>query len=125
MLVSGSVGVQDQGDETYGDAAVQLRLRLKNMCLLGRSFFEAGFIIILDDIIIGDRWQHLQEDLEGVPFSLVVLAPFQESLNGDTKFPAVPGTYNTQRSLVAYGLLKAKARPPAGVTIRMKVSRTP
>ncbi len=53
----------------------QLRLRLKNLCLLGTSFFEAGFTVVLDDIILGDRWLHLQEDLQGVPFSLVVLAP--------------------------------------------------
>ena len=57
------------------EAAQQLRLRLKNMCLLGRSFFGAGFTVVLDDIIMGDRWSHLQEELFGLPFSLVVLAP--------------------------------------------------
>lgn len=74
MIVSGDVWVSQPG-EPDGEAAQQLRLRLKNMCLLGRSFFEAGFTVVLDDIIMGDRWHDLQEELRGLPFSLVVLAP--------------------------------------------------
>ena len=53
----------------------QLRLRLHNACLLARSFYEAGFTAVVDDIIIGERFEHLREDLAGVPFHLVVLAP--------------------------------------------------
>lgn len=74
MIVSGGVWVSQPG-EPGGEAAQQLRLRLKHMCLLGRSFFEAGFTVVLDDIIVGDRWHHLQEELCDHPFSLVVLAP--------------------------------------------------
>jgi predicted kinase len=74
MIVSGGEWVQQPG-EPAGEAARQLRLRLKNMCLLGISFFQAGFTVVLDDIILGGRWQELQEELEGYPFSLVVLAP--------------------------------------------------
>ena len=74
MIISGGVWVSQPG-EPDGEAAQQLHLRLKHMCLLGRSFFEAGFTVVLDDIIMGDRWYHLQEELRGLPFSLVVLAP--------------------------------------------------
>lgn len=74
MIMSGSVGAQEPG-EVSGEAAVQLRLRLKHMCLLGRSFYDAGFSVVLDDIILGERWKHVQQDLADVPFSLVVLAP--------------------------------------------------
>jgi chloramphenicol 3-O-phosphotransferase len=52
-----------------------LRLRLRNMCLLGKSFYDHGFSVVLDDIIIGERWDHLREELQGYPFTLVVLAP--------------------------------------------------
>src|SRR5579859_644590 len=77
MIVTGGKWVgQERPGEPHGEAERQLRLRLKNMCLLARSFFEAGFTVVLDDIIIGDRWQHLQEDLHDLPFSLVVLAPY-------------------------------------------------
>jgi predicted kinase len=74
MIVSGDEWVKEPG-EPGGEEAQQLRLRLKHVCLLGRSFLEAGFTVVLDDIILGERWQHLQADLQGVPFSLVVLAP--------------------------------------------------
>jgi predicted kinase len=74
MIVSGGSWVDEPG-EPSGEAARQLHLRLKNMCLLGRSFFEAGFTVVLNDIIIGERRQHLQEELRSLPCSLVVLAP--------------------------------------------------
>src|SRR5437764_5410813 len=50
MIVSGGVWVSQPG-EPHGEAAQQLRLRLKNMSLLARSFSEAGFTVVLDDII--------------------------------------------------------------------------
>lgn len=74
MIVSGGIWPDEPG-EPGPEAARQLRLRLKHLCLLGISFYEAGFTAVLDDIILGDRWAHLQEDLQGYPFSLVVLAP--------------------------------------------------
>lgn len=79
MIVSGGQWVSETG-EPSGEAARQLRLRLRNLCLLGRSFFEAGFTVVLDDIIIGDRWQELREELLDFPFSLVVLAPEIEAV---------------------------------------------
>ncbi len=74
MIVSGGEWVSEPG-EPRGEAARQLRLRLKHMCLLGTSFFSAGFTVVLDDIILGDRWHQLREELQGIPVSLVVLAP--------------------------------------------------
>jgi predicted kinase len=61
--------------EVEDEAVRQLRLRLRNMCLLGRSFFEAGFTAVLDDIVIGRRIDELREDLAGTGFMFVVLAP--------------------------------------------------
>ena len=74
MIVAGSEQVQEPG-ELEGEVERQYLLRLKHMCLLGRSFFEAGFTAILDDIVLGESWQYVQAQLQGVPFSLVVLAP--------------------------------------------------
>ena len=74
MIVAGGVWVEEPG-EPVGEAAWQLRLRLKHMCLLAASFYEAGFSVVLDDIIMGERWEQLREDLAGYPLSLVVLAP--------------------------------------------------
>jgi predicted kinase len=74
MIVSGGRWASEPG-EPDAETAQQLQLRLKNMCLLGQSFVEAGFTVALDDIILGERWQQLQEALHSVPFTLVVLAP--------------------------------------------------
>lgn len=74
MIVSGGEWVREPGVPT-GEAARQLRLRLANMCMLGRSVYEAGFTAVLDDIIVGDRRLHLDQELAGLPFTLVVLAP--------------------------------------------------
>jgi chloramphenicol 3-O-phosphotransferase len=74
MIVSGAAWAGEPGPPS-GEAERQLRLRLKHMCLLGGSFFDAGFTVVLDDIIIGGRWEQLQEELQGRPCSLVVPAP--------------------------------------------------
>jgi len=79
MIVSGGVWVGEPG-EPQDEAARQLRLRLRNMCLLGISFREAGFTAVLDDIILGERLGELEEDLAGVPFTLLVLGPSVESV---------------------------------------------
>lgn len=79
MIVSGIAWPEEPG-EPQGEAAVQLRLRLKNMCQLARSFFEAGFTVTLDDIILGERWAELQAELTGLPYRLVVLAPSVETV---------------------------------------------
>lgn len=79
MIVSGGEWVREPGVPS-GEAERQLRLRLDSMCLLGRSFYRAGFTVVLDDIILGDRWTQLQEALQDVPFSLVVLAPNVETV---------------------------------------------
>jgi len=66
--------------EPEGAVAEQLRLRLRNMCLLGRSFYEAGVTAVLDDIIIGARIDQVREDLAGLEYHFVMLAPGIETV---------------------------------------------
>jgi predicted kinase len=79
MIVSGAVWPRELGPPS-GEALAQLRLRLQNLCLLARSFYAAGFSVVLDDIIIGERWDQLVAEMVGTPFSLVVLAPSVEAV---------------------------------------------
>jgi hypothetical protein len=74
MIVSGGEWVGEPGPPSL-EAGRQLRLRLKNMCLLGKSFSDHGYTVVLDDIIVGERWEQLQEELQDYLFSIVVLAP--------------------------------------------------
>lgn len=79
MIVAGGEWASEPGVMTAG-AERQLRLRLRNSCLLAKSFFEAGFTVVIDDIIIGERWEHLKSDLDGLPFELIVLTPSAETV---------------------------------------------
>lgn len=78
LIVSGLVWPEAR--EMTPEAETQLRLRLHNACLLARSFAEAGFDAVVDDIIIGDRVDHLLEELRGTAFHLVTLVPDFELL---------------------------------------------
>ena len=71
MIVAGAVHPESSGPT--GEAARQVRLRLRHATLLARSFVAAGFFAIIDDIIAGNRFDDLVEDLEGIPFSFVML----------------------------------------------------
>ena len=73
LIVSG--GVWPQPPAPSGEAARQLRLRLHHGCLLARTFHEAGFTAVIDDLIPGDRLAHVREELTGVPFYFVMLVP--------------------------------------------------
>ena len=58
MIVAGRVMPEEPG-VMPPEAERQLRLRLRNACLLARSFYEAGFSVVIDEIIIGERYDHL------------------------------------------------------------------
>jgi hypothetical protein len=73
LVISG--GVWPEASGVHGEAERQLRLRLRNACLLARSFREHGFTAIVDDIVAGSRLDHVREDLDGVPFDFVMLLP--------------------------------------------------
>jgi len=74
MIASGGEWVTEPG--VIGEeAGRQLRLRLHNACLLANSFLDAGFTPVIDDIIIGERFDQLKSGLAGVPLELIVLAP--------------------------------------------------
>lgn len=73
MIVAG--GRWPEGVEMSPDAELQLALRLKHACWLGRSFVAAGITAIVDDIIIGDRLDALLYELAGTRFVFVMLRP--------------------------------------------------
>jgi len=78
MIVSGRVWPEPPAPSA--EAADQLHLRYRNEALLARSFFEAGFHVVLDDIVIGGWLDIHREVLAGLPLYVVVLAPSLESV---------------------------------------------
>ena len=73
MIVSG--GRWPESRTPSAEARAQLRLRLKHACLLGVSFVSAGFVAVIDDIIVGTRLDELLADLAGQQFVFVMLTP--------------------------------------------------
>ena len=62
--------------EPRDEALRQLELRAKNAALLAAEFFDEGFTVVIDDIIVGkDRLGIYERGLGERPTRLVVLAP--------------------------------------------------
>ncbi len=80
MIVSGCAWpdagiVTRESPVVTGEAGDQLRLRLRNACLLARSFYEHGFTVVVDDIVFGERLTDLIEQLGDLPLHFVMLVP--------------------------------------------------
>jgi chloramphenicol 3-O-phosphotransferase len=79
MIASG--GLWPDG-EPQDEATRQLRLRGRNCCLLADSFFEAGFTVVIDDVVIGSRLDDFVSDLKSAPVYFVLLTPSPEVVAG-------------------------------------------
>jgi len=79
FIVSGRRWPQSRDDVDFatghlvGEAGRQLRLRLRNGCLLAGSFVDAGITAILTDIIAGSRYEELVDHLSGRTIHFVML----------------------------------------------------
>jgi chloramphenicol 3-O-phosphotransferase len=58
-----------------GEALRQISLRYQNGAMLARSFYDAGFTVAIDDVVLGEMAPEYRRYLEGLPTYLVVLAP--------------------------------------------------
>jgi predicted kinase len=79
MIVSGGVWPElettDREGGVQGEAGEQLRLRQHNLFLLGRSFHDAGFTVVLEDILIGPQLEETLEPLCDRPLHFLMLRP--------------------------------------------------
>jgi predicted kinase len=74
MIVAGGVWPVP-GDAPQGESRRQLRLRARNAALLADSFFEAGFTVAIDDVVIGMRIEEYRADIRSHPLYFVMLVP--------------------------------------------------
>ena len=73
FIVTGALWPNEEPRE---EALDQLELRATNVAMLAANFFDRGFSVVIDDVIVGrDRLGIYQRDLAPRPFSLIVLAP--------------------------------------------------
>lgn len=77
MIVSGR---RWPGEAPLEEGYRQLRLRGRNACLVADSFFDAGFVPVVDDIVVGSRLEEFRSDLRSRPLFFVLLLPTLEAL---------------------------------------------
>jgi predicted kinase len=73
MIVSGGEWPKPPGPS--GEALRQIKLRYQNGAMLARSFYDAGFTVAIDDVVLGEMAEEYRGYLEGLTTYLVVLAP--------------------------------------------------
>ena len=73
MIVRGALW---PNEEPRDEAERQLVMRALNAAMLAANFFDNGFTVVVDDVIVGkDRLRIYERQLADRGFSLVVLAP--------------------------------------------------
>jgi predicted kinase len=85
-IVSGRVS---PGEEPPEEERAQIHLCVRNQCLLARSFAEAGFVPVLDYVVVNRaRVEEYRGHLAGLTLHLVTLAPGPEvALRRDKERP--------------------------------------
>lgn len=73
-IISGRI---DPGQQPEDEAERQIRLNIRNQCLLARSYARAGFVPVLDFPVVShkDRLDRYRRALRKLDFYLVVLNP--------------------------------------------------
>ena len=72
-------GARWPDQEPRDDALRQLALRAKNAAVLAGNFFDEGFTVVIDDVVIGrERLGIYERHLGSRPLELVVLAPSRD-----------------------------------------------
>lgn len=77
MIVSGRVEMTPDAPE---EALRQLELRYRLAAEVARSYFEAGFTVVYQDIILGDYFNVVVNWLSDLPLYVVVLCPSAEAV---------------------------------------------
>jgi gluconate kinase len=76
-IISGRV---DPGQSPQQEAERQIRLNIRNQCVLARSYARAGFVPVLDYPVVShrNRLDRYRRGLRALDFHLVVLDPGRE-----------------------------------------------
>jgi chloramphenicol 3-O-phosphotransferase len=77
MIVSGREEVLPNAGE---EALRQLRLRYRLTAATADAYFEAGFNVVLQDVILGPMLQEMAELIRNRPLYVIVLTPNQEEI---------------------------------------------
>ncbi|MDF2680096.1 MAG: hypothetical protein K0R47_1286 [Brevibacillus sp.] len=77
MIVSGR---EEMLPDTTEEAIRQLRLRYKLAASAADTYFEAGFNVVLQDVMLGSMLQETVDLIRNRPLHVIVLSPSQEAV---------------------------------------------
>jgi len=77
MIVNGQ---EPMSGELSDDARAQLALRYDLAVQAGKSYSDAGYTVVFQDIILGPSLAEVAAKFDGYPLSLVVLCPDEETI---------------------------------------------
>lgn len=126
MIVRGGVW---PGDEPIDEGFDQLALRGRNVCLLADSFCRAGFTVIVDDVVIGDRFDAITAELTTRPFYFVLLLPSLACLEtrnksrGKDAFHQSSALYEVALQTPRYGMRVDNSSQAAAQTSELILAR--
>jgi predicted kinase len=73
-------GREDMAPDASREALTQLRLRYRLAVQLAEGFFDAGFVAIVQDNVLGPRLTEFVDAVSRRPFYVIVLAPDADSV---------------------------------------------
>jgi chloramphenicol 3-O-phosphotransferase len=121
-------------EEPHDEALRQLALRATNAAVVAANFFDHGFTVVIDDVIVGtERLGIYESELSPRPFSLVVLAPpldvalARDETRGDTATGGIWAHLDAQQrdNLADAGLWLDTGRLTPEETIEAILAATP
>ena len=78
MIVSGQASMRDD----MAEAQRQLQLRYRLACTVADGYADAGFTVVLEDVVIGELLREFLDGIRTRPRYLVVLTPRPEVISG-------------------------------------------
>ena len=107
-------GREELGAELSLEGEAQLALRYRVAATAARLYFEAGFAVVYQDIILGESLAEVAGYFDGLPLSVVVLCPDPVAVAGREAARGKTGYRNADEIAFFDHVLRAKT-PRLGV----------
>lgn len=113
MIVHGQAAMSF---ELTDEAASQLKLRYDLAAAAAKRYFEDGFTVVYQDIILGPALEEVAAKFEGLPLSVVVLCPDAATIASREAARNKSG-YRNREEIAAFDRVLQEETPRIGIWI--------
>lgn len=110
MIVSGRA---EMSADLSTEAVAQLHLRYRLAQEVAKRYFDAGFTVVYQDIVIGETLAETQEAFRGYPLAIIVLCPDVETIAARDRARAKTG-YASRDEIDFFDRVLRKETPHLG-----------